>query len=46
LKDFGQGVGFSTNAKSAASGEHSKGVIENALKKAFAPEFLTGLMTW
>src|SRR5262249_17941436 len=40
LKDFGQGVGFSTNAKAAAFGEHSKGVIENALKKAFAPEFL------
>ncbi|MFM2208069.1 MAG: hypothetical protein RL213_2044 [Bacteroidota bacterium] len=40
LKDFGQGVGFSTNAKSAQSEEHARGVIENALKKAFAPEFL------
>jgi len=40
LKDFGQGVGFSTMAKQDASDSHSKGVIENALKKAFAPEFL------
>jgi ATP-dependent Clp protease ATP-binding subunit ClpC len=40
LKDFGQGVGFTTTAKVSAAEEHSKGVIENALKKAFAPEFL------
>ena len=40
LKDFGQGVGFSTAAKQASSSEHTKGVIENALKKSFAPEFL------
>ncbi|MFC2101359.1 ATP-dependent Clp protease ATP-binding subunit [Bacteroidota bacterium] len=40
LKDFGQGVGFSTSAKQASSSEHNRGVIENALKKAFAPEFL------
>lgn len=40
LKDFGQGVGFSTTAKKDAADEHAKGVIENALKKAFAPEFL------
>jgi ATP-dependent Clp protease ATP-binding subunit ClpC len=40
LKDFGQGVGFSTNAKQSASDEYTKGVIENALKKAFAPEFM------
>lgn len=40
LKDFGQGVGFTTTAKSTQADEHSKGVIENALKKAFAPEFL------
>ncbi|GAA4773139.1 MULTISPECIES: ATP-dependent Clp protease ATP-binding subunit [Flavobacterium] len=40
LKDFGQGVGFGTAAKSAQADEHSKGVIENALKKTFAPEFL------
>jgi ATP-dependent Clp protease ATP-binding subunit ClpC len=40
LKDFGQGVGFSTSAKQAASSDYTKGVIENALKKTFAPEFL------
>lgn len=40
LKDFGQGVGFGTSSKKAQADEHSKGVIENALKKAFAPEFL------
>jgi ATP-dependent Clp protease ATP-binding subunit ClpC len=40
LKDFGQGVGFATSAKQAASSDHVKSVIENALKKAFAPEFL------
>ncbi len=40
LKDFGQGVGFTTAAKQETSGDHSKGVIEAALKKAFAPEFL------
>jgi ATP-dependent Clp protease ATP-binding subunit ClpC len=40
LKDFGQGVGFATLAKESASDDHMKGVIESALKKAFAPEFL------
>ena len=40
LKDFGQGVGFGTAAKKSQADEHKKGVIENALKKAFAPEFL------
>lgn len=40
LKDFGQGVGFTTTAKANQVDAHSKGVIENALKKAFAPEFL------
>jgi ATP-dependent Clp protease ATP-binding subunit ClpC len=40
LQDFGQGVGFATQAKTSASDEHARGVIEKALKKAFAPEFL------
>lgn len=40
LKDFGQGVGFGTAAKVSQSDEYAKSVIENALKKAFAPEFL------
>ncbi|TCD26621.1 ATP-dependent Clp protease ATP-binding subunit [Pedobacter psychrodurus] len=40
LKDFGQGVGFSTVAKTNQADSHSRGVIESALKRAFAPEFL------
>ncbi len=40
LKDFGQGVGFGTSAKKAQEEEHAKSIIENALKKSFAPEFL------
>ena len=40
LKDFGQGVGFGTSAKENQADSHAKGIIENALKKAFAPEFL------
>ena len=40
LKDFGQGVGFGTSAKKDQESSYQKGVIENALKKAFAPEFL------
>lgn len=40
LKDFGQGVGFSTNAKLSTSSTYAAGVIENALKRSFAPEFL------
>ncbi|MDR1155331.1 MAG: ATP-dependent Clp protease ATP-binding subunit [Bacteroidales bacterium] len=40
LKDFGQGVGFQTESRAAQANDYSKSVIENALKKAFAPEFL------
>lgn len=40
LKEFGQGVGFTTAAKESQADTHSRGVIETALKKAFAPEFL------
>ena len=40
IKDFGTGVGFSTSAQKAQSHDLEKGVIENALKKTFAPEFL------
>ena len=40
LKDFGQGVGFGTSAKISQADENSKSIIENALKKAFSPEFL------
>ena len=40
LKDFGQGVGFGTQAKKDAKDKNSRAVIENALKRSFAPEFL------
>ena len=40
LKDFGAGVGFGTTTRSEGESDANKGVIENALKKAFAPEFL------
>jgi ATP-dependent Clp protease ATP-binding subunit ClpC len=40
IKDFGSGVGFGTAAKSAQTEEYAKSVIEGALKKSFAPEFL------
>jgi ATP-dependent Clp protease ATP-binding subunit ClpC len=40
LKDFGQGVGFGTAARTAQVDDNSKSIIENALKKTFAPEFL------
>ena len=40
LKDFGQGVGFGTSAKENQADANAKSIIENALKKAFAPEFL------
>ena len=40
IKDFGQGVGFGTSARKSQEDTHQKTVIENALKKAFAPEFL------
>ena len=40
LKDFGQGVGFGTATRLLNAEDNSKSIIENALKKAFAPEFL------
>jgi ATP-dependent Clp protease ATP-binding subunit ClpC len=40
LKDFGQGVGFATKARQDASEDHSKTIIQNALKRTFSPEFL------
>ena len=40
LKDFGAGVGFGTSSKKAQADANAKSVIENALKKSFAPEFL------
>ena len=40
LKDFGGGVGFGTSSKKEQADAHAKSVIEGALKKSFAPEFL------
>ena len=40
LADFGTGVGFGTKAQSEQKEDNSKIVIQNALRKAFAPEFL------
>lgn len=40
LKDFGQGVGFATKSRQESTEDHSKSVIQNALKKTFSPEFL------
>lgn len=40
LKDFGQGVGFNTKARQEAAEDHSRSVIQSALKRTFSPEFL------
>lgn len=40
LKEFGQGVGFSTQSRQENEAEHNKGIISKALKRTFAPEFL------
>lgn len=40
LADFGSGVGFGTKAREEQRDENAKSVIQNALRKAFAPEFL------
>jgi ATP-dependent Clp protease ATP-binding subunit ClpC len=40
LKDFGKGVGFTTPNSVEADSEFSRGVIQKALNRTFAPEFL------
>src|SRR5690606_20634109 len=40
IQDFGQGVGFATSARKSQEESHTRSVIESALKKTFAPEFL------
>ncbi len=40
LKDFGKGVGFSSPNEEKMDAEHSRGVIQKALNRTFAPEFL------
>ncbi len=39
IKDFGGGVGFTTKNTPSTS-DYNKGIIQKALNKAFAPEFL------
>lgn len=43
LKDFGAGIGFTTKAKRENEEELMKSTIQNALKRAFSPEFLNRL---
>jgi len=40
LQDFGTGVGFGTKAKVDQAEDAAKMVVQSALRKAFAPEFL------
>ncbi|HOE39110.1 MAG TPA: ATP-dependent Clp protease ATP-binding subunit [Bacteroidales bacterium] len=40
LNEYGRGVGFESSAKKASFDASAKTIIENALKKTFAPEFL------
>ncbi|WP_370408292.1 ATP-dependent Clp protease ATP-binding subunit [Tenacibaculum dicentrarchi] len=40
VKEFGSGVGFGTASKKDQEDAHVKSIIEGALKKSFAPEFL------
>ncbi|WP_373726129.1 ATP-dependent Clp protease ATP-binding subunit, partial [Bacteroides heparinolyticus] len=42
LKEFGRGVGFTTQSR-MSDNEHSRSVIQKALNKTFAPEFLNRL---
>ncbi|MBC7391049.1 MAG: ATP-dependent Clp protease ATP-binding subunit [Opitutaceae bacterium] len=43
LKDFGAGIGFSTKSRNENMDDIMKSTIQNALKKAFSPEFLNRL---
>ncbi|KOH46320.1 ATP-dependent Clp protease ATP-binding subunit [Sunxiuqinia dokdonensis] len=40
LTDFGRGVGFSTQKTPEEENEQAKYIVQKALKRAFAPEFL------
>lgn len=40
LKDFGSGVGFATKSRVESADDDARGVIQNALKRTFSPEFL------
>ena len=40
LADFGDGVGFGTKSQQDQKEDNAKMIVQNALRKAFAPEFL------
>ncbi|MBP8823333.1 MAG: ATP-dependent Clp protease ATP-binding subunit [Flavobacteriales bacterium] len=40
LQEYGSGVGFGTKARAEGTADANRGIVEKALKKAFAPEFL------
>ncbi|MDR0811886.1 MAG: ATP-dependent Clp protease ATP-binding subunit, partial [Paludibacter sp.] len=40
LKDFGKGIGFNVSDDVEMDSEYARGVIQKALNKTFAPEFL------
>ena len=40
LNEFGAGVGFDTSAKRTSRNEQNKSILQKALQKTFAPEFL------
>ena len=40
IAEFGHGIGFDTSAKVASRDEQTKSILQKALQKTFAPEFL------
>jgi ATP-dependent Clp protease ATP-binding subunit ClpC len=40
INEFGHGMGFDTSAKKATRDEQTKSILQKALQKTFAPEFL------
>jgi ATP-dependent Clp protease ATP-binding subunit ClpC len=40
ISEFGHGIGFDTQAKQASRNEQNKSILQKALQKTFAPEFL------
>ncbi len=40
IAEFGHGIGFDTNAKKSTRDEQTKSILQKALQKTFAPEFL------
>ena len=43
LKDFGQGIGFSTQGDRSQDRDYAHGIIKKSITKQFAPEFLNRL---